>query len=331
MVRMKKMLKKQLHKGLLPRIITVLLFLVLMTAFFSACQNNNGVANSRADGKNGKMVYFINRDKTRVQGEEFTFQSEGVKEQIPEMIEALSARPFHNELKTSLGKDFNLLAYELKEETLTLNMDEDYKKLSPPEEILVRAALVRSFTQIDGVKYVQFLVETETLTDAGNYPVGLLTADSFVENEGKEINAYDRVNITLYFATEDGSHLISAERQVVYNTNVSMEKMVMEQLIKGPAVAGYYPTISPDTKILSVTNKDGTCYVNLSEDFLKLPNGSNITADVAIYSIANTLIDLHNVSRVQIQVGGSSKVVYRETVSLEEPFERNLDLLQRGE
>ena len=315
----------------LRAVISLMLCVLLMPVILCGCKGSGETPSGAAEEKSGNMVYFINRDKTRVQGENYVFQTETTAEQIPEMITALSERPSHNELKTSLGKDFNLLAYELNEATLTLNMDEGYKKLTPSEEILVRAALVRSFTQIDGVKYVQFLVEAETLMDAGNYPVGLLTAESFVENEGKEINAYDRANITLYFATEDGSHLIAAQRQVVYNTNVSMEKMVMEQLIKGPAVAGYYPTISSDTKILSVTNKDGTCYVNLSEDFLKQQGNSNVTAEVAIYSIANTLIDLHNVSRVQIQVGGSSKIVYRETISLEEPFERNLDLLQKEE
>jgi germination protein M len=327
----KMLIEKKNKARRLPAVLSVLLTVLMLSVFFTSCKGSGEPSSGAAEEKAGKMVYFINRDRTRVQGEEFTFKTSTVEEQIPEMIEALSERPKHNELKTSLGKDFALLAYELNDETLTLNMDEAYKKLSASEEILVRAALVRSFTQIDGVRFVQLLVEKETLMDAGNYPVGLMSADSFVENEGKEINAYDRVNITLYFATEDGTGLVSVDRQVVYNTNVSMEKMVMEQLIKGPALAGYYPTVNPDTKILSVTNKDGTCYVNLSEDFLKQPSGSNVTAEVAIYSIANTLIDLHNVSRVQIQVGGSSKILYRETVSLEEPFDRNLDIVTKEE
>ena len=120
---------------------------------------------------------------------------------------------------------------------------------------------------------------------ASGMAVGLMNADTFVENDGAEINVYERVNVTLYFASEDGEHLIAGQRSVVYNTNVSMEKMVMEQLIKGPALAGYYPTVNPDTKILSVTNKDGTCYVNLSDDFLK--QQFNISNDVVVYSIAN--------------------------------------------
>ena len=159
--------------------------------------------------------------------------------------------------------------------------------------------------------------------------VGFLSADSFIDNDGKEINAYEKVSVTLYFATEDGKNLIAGQRKVVYNTNISMEKMVVEQLIKGPQLAGYYPTINPDTKILSVTNKDGICYINLSEEFLKQPG--DISSDVVVYSIANSLIDLHNVNRVQIQVNGNSKILFRETLSLEESFERNLDIVLKEE
>ena len=108
-----------------------------------------------------------------------------------------------------------------------------------------------------------------------------------------------------------------------------MEKMVVEQLIKGPTLTGYYPTINPDTKILSVTNKDGTCYVNLSEDFLKQPY--DVSADAVVYSIANSLTGLNTVNKIQIQVGGSSKIMFRETKSLEDPIERNLDIVVKEE
>ena len=69
--------------------------------------------------------------------------------------------------------------------------------------------------------------------------------------------------------------------------------------------------------------------MNLSEEFLKQPY--DVSTDVVIYSIANSLIDLPSVSRVPIQVGGSSKILYRETKSLEDPIERNLDIMVKEE
>ncbi len=309
-------------------------FLLVMLAFlltlsYGCSTKKSGPKNMLENDQKKNYVYYINRDKTRVQGEEYTFVETETNAQIEEMVNALAKNPNHKELRTSINNNFSLIDYSLKDENLTLNLSPEYRELSPNEEILVRAALVRSFTQIEGVQYVQFLVDGETLMDAAGLAVGLLNADSFIENDGKEINAYERVSITLYFATVDGKNLISGQRSVVYNTNVSMEKMVVEQLIKGPQVAGYYPTINPETKILSVTNKDGTCYVNLSEDFLK--QTYDVTTDVVLYSIANSLIDLNTVSRVQIQVGGNSQIIYRETVSLDTPLERNLDIVLKEE
>ena len=318
------------NAGKLHKLIALLLVAVLCLGLVCAygCRTNNE-GNSETSEKTANYIYFINRDKTRIQAEEFIFTTDTAPEQFQEMAKALASTPKHNECKTSLGKDFSITSYGIKDGNLILNMDAAYKKLSSTEEILVRAALVRSFVQIVDINYVQFLVDGESLLDAAGMAVGYMNADSFIENDGKEINAYERANVTLYFATEDGEHLIAGQRQVIYNTNVSMEKMVMEQLIKGPSLAGYYPTINPETKILSVTNKDGTCYVNLSEEFLKQPY--DVSTDVVIYSIANSLIDLSSVSRVQIQVGGSSKIMYRETKSLEDPIERNLDILQKEE
>lgn len=307
----------------------LLVFLLVIFSLFSACKQNDKPKSSESISQTQKYVYFVNRDKTKIKGEEFAFFSDDIDDEIQEMITALSEGPSHNELKTSLGVDYSILSYEVKEETLVLNMDEKYNNQKPTDEILARASLVRSFTQIDGIDLVAFLVEGETLLDANGVAVGFLSADSFIDNDGKEINAYEKVSVTLYFATEDGKNLIAGQRKVVYNTNISMEKMVVEQLIKGPQLAGYYPTINPETKVLSVTNKDGTCYVNLSEDFLKQPY--DVSNDVTIYSIANSLIDLSTVNRVQIQVNGSSKVSYRETTNLEDTFERNLDLVIREE
>ena len=115
------------------------------------------------------------------------------------------------------------------------------------------------------------------------------------------------------------------QRNVVYNSNIALEKLVVEKLIEGPKATGSYPTINPATKIVSVTVKDGICYVNLDESFQNQPY--NVSSDVTIYSITNSLVELSNVNKVQISINGKTDVSYRENVSLNNVFERNLDLL----
>ncbi len=180
--------------------------------------------------------------------------------------------------------------------------------------------------RIPEISLVSFTVQGEMLADSSGMAIGTMNADSFIENAGDEINAYEKVNLKLYYANEDGTGLVEENRRnVVYNSNISLEKLVVEQLVKGPLMEGAYPTINPSTKIISVSVKDGICYVNLGSDFLSQPN--SVSAEVTIYSITNSLVELSNVNKVQISIGGETNITYREKIDLNNLFERNLDLL----
>ena len=74
--------------------------------------------------------------------------------------------------------------------------------------------------------------------------------------------------------------------------------------------------------------KDGVCYVDVDSMFLT--QIYNVTAEVTIYSIANSLAELSNVNKVQISVNGDTSVNYKENISLSTVFERNLELVDNG-
>ena len=133
----------------------------------------------------------------------------------------------------------------------------------------------------------------EDLTDHTGAVINAMKAEQFVDNAGNEINTYENVELTLYFASQNGKYLIKAIRPVEYSSNIPLERVVVEALIGGPTGEELYPSINPNTKIRGVTVKDNICYVNLSEDFLT--QQSNVTPQVTIYSIVNTLVELNNV------------------------------------
>lgn len=206
-----------------------------------------------------------------------------------------------------------------------MNLDEKYLLLKPTTAVLIRAAIVRTLTQVEGVTCVSFQIAGTPLTDSAGNPLGNLTADMFIDNAGTEINAYQTTTLTLYFADENGDRLVSEKREVEYNSNIALEKIVVEQLLAGPEKEDSYPMINPATTILSVAVKDGICYVNLSQDFLT--QIYNVTSDVTLYAITNSLVELTNVNKVQILVEGETDVLYNEKVSLNTVFERNLELV----
>lgn len=302
------------------------LFLVCML-FLAGCTDGGQEVFGRLT-----EVYYINNNETKVEMHEYRMQAEDTEGQVEELIEQLGKLPNKLEYKAPLQMGFALLSYQIDGEKLYLDMSEEYKTMSATKEILTRAALVRTFSQVTGIKYIAITVNGAQLHDSLGGVVGLMSADQFIDNAGDEINADKSVKLKLYFASEDGTSLIATQRTLVYNTNISVEKLVVEQLISGPVAEladVIYPTINPNTKILSIAVKDGICYVNFDENFLT--QIYNVSSDVAIYSIVNSLAELKGVNKVQISVNGDTNVLYRESVSLTTVFERNLDIVTTAE
>lgn len=305
------------------RILTVFLLAVLVMSVM-ACGSKPVVSGTVY------KIYYVNKEETKIFSVEYGSETRDTEALLGELLEQLGTTGERMEYIAPLAGDFALLGYTLDNGQLTLDFDEQYKKMDVIREVLVRAAIVRTLTQIPGIDYVAFTIHGEMLTNDAGVAVGTMAADTFIDNAGNEINAYEKVNLRLYFANETGDGLVEENRRnVVYSSNISLEKLVVEQLLKGPMAQGAYPTINPLTKILSVNIKDGVCYVNFNEEFLNQPY--NVSTDVTIYSITNSLVELPNVNKVQISVSGETDILYRENVSLNNVFERNLDLITTTE
>jgi len=128
------------------------------------------------------------------------------------------------------------------------------------------------------------------------------------------------VKVKLYFANAAGDKLIASYREKHYSTNTPLERFVVEELIAGPSgqIEGLYPVINPETKIVNILTKDGICYVNLDSNFLTVIN--NVSTEVAVYSIVNSLVEFDNINKVQILVNGEVPPTFSNST-----FERNLD------
>lgn len=294
---------------------------LLCAGFLAGCGKEEAVQEEST-----VSVYYINKAETKITPVAYALETEDVREQIEEVLEALKDNPVELSLRTPVN-GYSVLSWELVDTQLFLDLSEEYKRISSTTEVLIRAALVRTMTQIPGIDYVALTVNGEALTDSLGATVGPMTADMFIDNAGDEINAYEKVKLKLYFANESGDRLVESSLDWVYSSNISMEKLVVERLIAGPVegMDGAYPVINPATKVLSATVKDGTCYVNLDDGFLT--QMYNVTGDVVVYSIVNSLVELSNVNKVQIAVNGETSLVYRENFPLSTVYDRNLDLV----
>lgn len=265
-------------------------------------------------------VYYVSNSETKVEMHEYEMQSDSEEEQLQELLNCLSTVPEKLEYKAPFAMDFQLLDVSLSDGKLLLDVDAAYEDMPATTEVLVRAAVVRTLTQLPSVKYVGITVEGAQLYDNVGEAVGWMNADQFINNNGNEINTYELIRIKLYFANDSGEQLIGAYREKYYSTNIPLERFVVEELIAGPSgqVEGLYPTVNPETKIVNVMTKDGICYVNLDSSFLTVVN--NVSTEVSIYSIVNSLVELSTVNKVQILINGEIPSTFNTNI-----FERNLD------
>ena len=186
---------------------------------------------------------------------------------------------------------------------------------------------MQTMVQLEGIDFVSFYIKDVPLTDTDGNPIGLMRAEDFASNVGYISDSYQTAEFRLYFASTDGVKLQTVKKSNVhYNINTAVEKVIVEQLLKGTNVEGATDTIPKTTKLLGVSVKDGICYVNFDEKFAT--DGYDQKPEVTIYSIVNSIIENANVSKVQILIEGSSDVLYKGTVDLSRPLEWNAELLE---
>lgn len=268
-------------------------------------------------------MYYVNKDTTKIVEKNYEPEDTDTQGLIKEFLIALSTDSGSVEYTKPLPNDVEITNYTLNGNQLFLYFDEDYYNMDVVEEVLCRAAIVRTMIQIPEVSCVSFYIGDAPLADSKGNVVGLMTEESFIENPGKQINAIQTASIHLYFSNTTGDGLVETTEEVQYSTNMSMEKVIMENLLAGPKEKGMIAAIPDGTELVSVTTTDGTCYVNLDETFMN--QVYEIQEPIVIYSIVNSLSEVPTINNVQISVNGDTSGVYRNSFALDTLYERDLD------
>ena len=287
--------------------ILAMLFGIALCMLLVAC-DSEGISEQEM------YVYYLNADQNALRQEVYPKM---------DVENALKKLETHGVLSETLKVE----QFQKERTNLKLYFGTDYYTMEASVEVLKRAAIVKTLTQVDGVQFVTFYVGEDELADQTGRPVGVMRAEDFVQNTGSSIDAYQTTDLTLYFADKDGTHL--KERKVTgvhYNVNTTIERVVVERLMKGTGASGYQSTIPKTAMLLGVSVKEDICYVNLDSKFMT--DSYDINPELAIYSIVNSVIANSDVTKVQILIDGASDVVYKNSVDLARPFKQNVQLLE---
>lgn len=301
------------------KITALVMALVLGAVAFSGC--------GKKETESKYKIYYINEEQGEVLAESFVPSEETTQTMLEEMTEKLNKK--NAEGHTLLPENIEIQSCVDDDGMIRVDFNQEYHDLNPVDEVLLRASIVKDYVQIPNIYLVTITAEGTPIVDSQGQEIGAMSLDSFLENTGKEIMAYQYKELNLYFTNEEGNQLVPEARQVYYNGNTPIEKVIVEQLLRGPGESGHYATLPSDTRIVGVSVADGIAYVNLGKQFVDeaLP----VDAQIPIYSIVNSLIDAGNVSQVQISINGDTALLFKDKVDMNQLFQVNHELEKGGE
>ncbi|MCF2541770.1 MAG: GerMN domain-containing protein [Oliverpabstia intestinalis] len=301
------------------KITALVMALVLGTVAFSGC--------GKKETESKYKIYYVNEEQGEVLAESFVPSEETTQTMLEEMTEKLNKK--NAEGHTLLPENIEIQSCVDDDGMIRVDFNQEYHDLNPVDEVLLRASIVKDYVQIPNIYLVTITAEGTPIVDSQGQEIGAMSLDSFLENTGKEIMAYQYKELNLYFTNEEGNQLVPEARQVYYNGNTPIEKVIVEQLLRGPGESGHYATLPSDTRIVGVSVADGIAYVNLGKQFVD--EALSVDAQIPIYSIVNSLIDAGNVSQVQISINGDTSLLFKDKVDMNQLFQVNHELEKGGE
>lgn len=299
--------------------------LVLLAAvFFTGCSGEK----AEEEAGTAYTVFYLNAAGNQLVGSDYHTETADADALVRELLAQMGSVPSSLDCQSVLPDRVEKITYRQENNVLYLYADANYAMMNAVREILCRAALTKTLTQIEGIDYLSIYCAEQPIVDATGNPVGMLSAADFVDSI-RDVNSFEKTEMVLYFANEAGDKLVAEKREVMRSTNTSLEKLIVEQLMEGPAQSGNSPTIPNDVKLLNVSVNDSLCSINFDAAFLN--NTLDVKDYIPIYSIVNSLSELSTVSRVQIRINGSQEAVFRDSIPLNTVFERNYEYMEGGE
>ncbi len=290
-------------------------------------------------------TYYVNQSGTALVSRIYEPEAQDTEGIIAELLEQCQTVPEGSDGQRAIPANVVLSSQpRLEENVVNIYFDITYTLMDKVTELLCRAALAKTLTQVEGVDYISIYVN-EKPYGGGSSPDGenesgaesqpadsspiLISGSDFLDNTGDDTNRYLQADLVLYFANAEGNALVMETQSVLYPSNSSLESVVLNQLLEGPLREGSMATIPTTVRVQGVTVRDGVCYVDFDSTFLE--DTANVTDAIVIYSIVDSLTELTTINQVQITVNGSADVSFRNNISLSGRFERELSYLQQEE
>ena len=304
------------------KISKVLLLAMAVCVFLAGCSIDT-IRSKEEDSK--YSFYYLNTSETALKSEAYEPEEETKEYMVKDLLQKLGKKETFENGVSLLPETVSINSYDVQDDLLVIDFSKEYSEMGKVREVLTRDGIVKTLLQIPDIARVRFTVSGQSLKDSKNQDIGDMTDNTFVEVSRKNDDNYRYDTFTLYFADKSGKRLLKETRNVYYRRTLSKERVVLEQLAKGPMEDEHYAVIPQSSMAINVITADRICYIDMNHEFQDM--ALDVAENISVYSVVNSIIDSCEVDKVQISIEGDSGGNFQKKLPLYKFYSKNQDLV----
>ena len=283
--------------------------------------------NSGENSPRTYSVYYTNADQTALVEKKYTPEATSFDGVVKELMQQLQTPP-SPDVQSAVPEGVKLKGMTMGVDNLTVDIDAGYLSLnSNVQRVLLQAAVVKTLASLPGVYTVSLTVDGQPMREEGGEIIPPMAEDSFIDSGSDGINSYRSASLELYYPRQDGTGLGYEKRNVIYSSNLTMERVVVEQIIGGPRYQDLRKVTGSECIIRSVRISKNVCIVDMNEAFNNPLPQDGPNPELCLYSLVNSICAAIDVRGVQVRIDGETDLRFRGQVSLDQVFEPRMDLV----
>lgn len=247
-------------------------------------------------------VYYTSMDRRYLIGQEVSVQVSSQEEVPMQLLELMLAPPEGSGLRCALPIGTRIRGITVEDGLCTVDMSPEFDSRrfsSISAQCLSLLSVVNTLTALPQIQRVEFTVEGDLLIRYGSLTIGAPLHQD-LRSLGPVRTGLGERDCVIYLIHGSDQLLVPVPARLRQSASQSLPELVVQRLIEDPGTNGIGSHIPPGTSIHSVNVTDGTCYVDLSREYL--------TGNAHLHStgraIAASLCRLDGIDRVQILVDG---------------------------
>ena len=158
--------------------VLMMLCLILILAL-TGCRSKKET-NDQSNQK-GTAIYYTNNDVTKLVLKRKNIRLEGNQiQKVQTLLKELQKSPKSDTIRSVIPKRIVINSFEVNSNIVQVDFSMGYKRIAENRDLICRAGIVYTLTQLKDINYVSFSISGEPMLDTDGTAIGALGRDSFV-------------------------------------------------------------------------------------------------------------------------------------------------------